>query len=267
MIRVLIIIAVVGFFVSIVTLGGASALVGPDVMKNGWDRDWGWNLGHRTTRIDPDGDFDIEIGDSYKGPTTTREIAWDGSQTLDLDIPAEIRFTQAEGPGKLVITGPARVVERLRLDDGRLHDGYHRNGGRLLTIVMTAPNVTRFDLSGADKLTIENFKQESLEIDASGFAQIVARGETGSVNLELSGAGEADLGGLKARDADIELSGAGKATISPTGRATIDISGVGQVTLLTEPAEVESDISGAGRIIHAAPRAAAAPKPEPKTTT
>ena len=61
-------------------------------------------------------------------------------------------------------------------------------------------------------------------------------------------AGDGDLSGLKAREAEVEISGAGKATVAPTDRARLEISGMGEIELLTRPAQLETDISGAGRI-------------------
>lgn len=266
MIRVLIIIAVVGFAVAIATLGGAAAIIGPDIAANGWDSKWAKSFAW--THDDHDGSRHRAGRQREAGPQATREMAWDGSESLDLDVAAEVIFTQAPGPGKLIITGPQAIVNDLTLSGGRLRDPAFRSGhmhdGRVLTIVMTAPKVTRFDASGANRLTIENYRQDTLDIDASGFARITARGETNVVRLDMSGAGDADLGQLKAKSAEVELSGAGKATLAPSDSLKVDISGIGQVTLLTNPATVESDISGAGRIIHAAPGATATtPAPDP----
>ena len=57
-----------------------------------------------------------------------------------------------------------------------------------------------------------------------------------------------DLSELKAARADIDISGAGSATVGPTDSARVQISGMGDVNLLTRPKQLETHVSGAGRI-------------------
>jgi len=265
MIRVLVLIAVTGFLVSIVALSAAFALGGPEAIARGaWSigsrGDWGWEDGghhdrHGGHRVDG------------SGPTATRELAWTGANTLELDVPADVQFTQAPGPGKLTITGPKGAVDQVTVENGRIHfDRRVRDAGRL-TIVMTAPDVTRFDLGGSNRLTIADYRQDRLEIDLSGDAEVVAAGEAKVVELDISGSGEADLGGLVTAGAEVDISGSGDATLAPRDWATLEISGSGEVNLLTRPARLETDISGAGRIRQGAPPPAppAAPATGKKT--
>lgn len=243
MIRVLLMIAVAGFFLSLVTLSTAVAIGGPDAVARGawasgdwWD--WDWDVDHHV---------DISTNDS--GPEITREIAWTGGDKLELDVAAEVTYTQAEGPGKLVITGPRRAVERVEVgDDGRVsYEHGARRHGRL-QIVMTAPAVTRFELNGNDRLTVTGYRQDRMDVRLSGSSEMVAAGEVRAVDVEIHGSGEADLGGLKAREASVDISGSGEATIAPTEAADLDISGSGEVTLLTNPARLTSDVSGSGSV-------------------
>jgi hypothetical protein len=251
MIRLLVIIAVVGFLTCIVTLGGAVALGGRDIAAQGWDR-WSWS----------DGDWDIgwdEHGrrhgswrnrhkDDPEWATATREIAWDGATALVLDVPGEVTFTQAsDGPGKLTVTGPKRSIDTLTLSGGRLTDGVRHTGGRL-KIVVTAPKVTRFELKGVDRLNIEAYDQDSLEISTTGMAKVTGHGRTKALKLNMTGAGDADLEGLDAESAEVSISGAAEATIAPRASAKLDISGSGEVDLKTRPLKLEKNVSGSGEV-------------------
>ena len=51
-----------------------------------------------------------------------------------------------------------------------------------------------------------------------------------------------DLGELKAKSAEVDIQGSGTAKLAPTDAADIDISGSGDVTLLTHPPKLESNI-------------------------
>jgi hypothetical protein len=258
MIRVLILIAATGFLVSVIALSSAFAIVGPDAISHGaWSfgrhNDWNWD--------DDDHGRPGRNWTSGSGPQTTREIAWSGGDLLEIDVPADVRFTQAPGPGKLVITGPQGSVERVEVEDGRIHfDRRVHNGGRM-TIVMSAPDVSRFDIGGANRLTIEGYSKDRLEVELSGSSEVTAKGVAKTVELDIGGSGEADLGGVAAEGADVDISGSGEAIIAPKDWATLDISGSGEVHLLTNPPRLETDISGSGRIRQGQRPASVAPSP------
>jgi len=258
MIRVLIIIAVAGFLVSMVSLATAVAIGGPDLFSEGvWSRfvdrdgDWGWH-----GRDWDDRGWRRDFG----GPQASREIAWTGGDTLDVDVPADITYTQAPGAGKLTVSGPQRALDNLELDNGHLHYIHGRRRGGELTIVMTAPAVSHFDLSTSGRLVIDGYSQDKLSVDVSGDATVSAKGQAKSLALSISGSGATDFTDLKLGDADVEVDGSGQATLAPTGAANVDISGSGDVTLLSRPAKLESNVSGSGSI-HQRDATAAEPAP------
>jgi hypothetical protein len=241
MIRVLILITVTGFILSVASLSGAFAIGGPDLISRGG---WAW--------VERHGGDDFGDGGSDAGPQASRTLAWSGSEELDIDLAADVRYVQSTGPASVVVTGPRRAVDRvvisgdsIRYEHGRRH-GARR--GPKLTIVVTAPNITSFDLSGRNTLAIEGYRQERLKIDVSGEAEVTASGEAGQVDLDLSGEGDVNLGALKTGGASVEISGDADATIAPTDWARLDISGSGDVRLLTTPKQLETDISGSGRV-------------------
>lgn len=258
MIRVLIMIAVAGFVLALASLSAAVAIGGPEaVARGGWHWAGDWDHDHW------DHDWDIEASES-RGPVATRNLAWDGSDRLSVSVPAEVTYTQADGPANLTVTGPQRMLDRLEIDDGRIHVRGKRWSMGKIKIVMTAPNVSRFHLSGANRLTIEGYRQPSLSVDVSGASEVTARGETEVIDVDISGAGQAHMGELKTREARVDISGAGEATVAPTAKARLEISGMGEINLLTDPADLETDISGAGRIHRRSqPQSQSAPEAEP----
>jgi hypothetical protein len=251
MTRLLALIALVGFIVSVVSFGAAVAL-GGNAIRHGWAPPNGWNM---HVRDRGDDDFDITFGDDDDddrdaGERTTREMTWDGSDHLALGVSAELRYTQADGPPHLTISGPREVVQHVQISNGRIHyDDPHTYWSRRLTITMSAPNVSRFDVNGSDRLIIENYRQDNLTIDSSGATDIQVRGQARTVSLDMSGSSDADLGQLRSEDANVDLSGSAEAIIAPTRSAIIDISGSGKVTLMTRPPTLRTDVSGSGRVI------------------
>ncbi|HEX5262510.1 MAG TPA: DUF2807 domain-containing protein [Phenylobacterium sp.] len=268
MIRVLVIIAVTGFLVSVVTLSTAVAIGGPDLLAAGvwnWGRDGAWDF----DRYDRWGDHSRgwgarshgHDGSADDGPQTTREMAWTGGDTLEIDVPAEVTYSQAPGAGKLTITGPKEAVDALVLDGGQLRFSGDRRHSSDLTIAMTAPGVTHFDLHGSSKLSIEGYKQDKLNLDVSGDAAVSAKGEAKALALTISGSSDTDLSGLKLQDADVDITGSGEATLAPTASANLSISGAGEVTLLTRPTKLESNVTGSGSVHQHDGASASAPAP------
>ena len=257
MIRTLLIIAAAGLVLATASLAGAFALGGRDMARNGWE----WTL------HDPDGDtLSFERRDGTEGPDTTRTLEWTGGQTLTVDLSADVDYVQGATPG-VVVTGPAEMVERVRLVDGRLswadregpnHERVifgRREGGRgiwveseAVKIVVTAPNITTFNIEGSADLTIRDYDQETLSVDISGSGDVTAFGRARALELDISGSGTAGLGGLTLIDADVAIAGSGEASLAPTGRADISISGSGDVELTTRPATLNQNITGSGDV-------------------
>jgi hypothetical protein len=163
-------------------------------------------------------------------------------------------------------------VQDVEIDGGHIRyaRGHHRHWGDL-TIVMTAPAVKRFEISGSGQLSIADYKQDRLDVRISGNGDVTATGETGALDLGVSGSGDADLAGLKAKSAEVNITGSGEAKVAPTDEAKIGISGSGDVTLLTHPPRLETSISGSGSLHQeaasaqtAGPSPAPAPAPAPK---
>lgn len=250
MIRVLIMIAVVGFMLSLATLSAAVAIGGPDaITRGGWNLAEGWSWKGKRWGWDDD---DRQMATADLGAQTTRTIEWSGADRLDIDLAADVRYIQSTGAASVVVTGPQKAVEQVVVRGDsiryeRRNDQRHRRYPTL-TIVIRAPGVTTFDLSGRNTLSIEDYRQPSLRLDVSGSAEVKATGQAEDVQVDLSGSGEADLGALRSKNADVEISGSADAIIAPTERARLEISGSGDVEMLTSPKTVETDISGSGKV-------------------
>jgi hypothetical protein len=242
MTRTLLLITGVGLGVSVFCFIVVAA-IGGAALHGDWGRSWRIHDGTIVVGRDfsprPDGG----------GPTETRQIAWSGADTLDVGIPADITFTQAPGPAKLVITGPKGTVDMVEASGSDLDYRDEPENAQRVKIVMTAPDVRSFSLSGDETLAISGYAQDDLSLDVSGTGKITAQGKTRDVKIDVSGDGEADLGKLAAEGARVDISGSGRTTIAPSQRADIDISGSGEVDLASHPAVMHNDISGSGRIV------------------
>jgi hypothetical protein len=257
MIRTLFIIAGAALVLCIVTVGGALAIGGSDLQRHGWAWTFKDDDGEsiRFERVTAEGADDL-------GPLTTRTLPWTGGETLRLESAVDVDYVQ--GPANtVVITGPKGLADRVQLENGRLFlaDGEERvivgwsnrhlsatSERDALKIVVTTPNVKRFEVEGSSDVRISGYDQPTLALDISGSAEVTAEGAARTLDLDISGSGEAFLDDLRVTDATADISGSGDAHMAPTGEVQVTISGSGDVALSGRPAKLTTDISGSGDV-------------------
>jgi hypothetical protein len=245
MIRTLAMISLAGFLLAAVCISLAVTLAGPDAIASGaWA--WtghGWNYQWRSDHgASWSGRFSSE-DDSHDSKT----LPWTG-EVLEVDIPADIKVTQAQGTPSLVLKGSKEALDHVVVEGGRIRfdrPGFDEGD---LAIELTAPKITRFTVNGAGHLDVEGYRQDNLALRLNGSGDATFHGVAKSVDAAISGEGDADLSGLSVDKADVRVSGSGNAKIGPKTFARIDISGSGDVTLTSRPTRQESHVSGSGQI-------------------
>lgn len=262
MIRNALIIAGASFVLMLGCFAGVAALAGPVILNDGW-----------TIPFDHTGNGEfrrshVAINGTKASPIISRQLAWTG-ETLTVDLPIDVTYVQ--GPvAKIEISGPRAVVDRLRIEAGRISlvdgDSDHdlnvdsltidRNGIRVHSyadqtrIVVTAPKVSSFKLDGSGDLEIRNYNQAAMTLALNGSGDVDASGQTAGLMLATAGSGDAELEELRAANAEIALSGSGNADISASNLVKIAISGSGDVNMNTQPVSETSTISGSGSVRH-----------------
>jgi hypothetical protein len=255
MIRNLTIVAVATFVLALGCFAGAFALGGRDILKHGYSFPADWNI-----EVSDDNDHvHFRSGDHDDGETTTRDVAWSGADAVQIDVPAEVIFTQAAaGAGASVkVTGPKALVDRVIMENGRLalRDD---NGGSIsihsrrdsdqLSVEIVAPGVRSFTLNGSGDLHLKAYDQPDLVLEINGSGDVEAEGKARKVELRVSGSGEADLRSLDTGDATIALAGSGEAHVAPHGSAQVDVAGSGDVYLTSKPTVLSSNVAGSGEV-------------------
>ena len=262
MIRNLLIIAGASFVLMLGCAAGVAALAGPVIMKEGWtipfDDD---DVTIRSRHVTFDG--------AKPSPTVSRELAWSG-EALTVDLSVDVTYVQ--GPiAKVEVSGPKAYVDRLRLENGRLslvdeaRNDHNLHGDSLtidsngirvqsnadrMRIVVTAPDVSHFQVDGSGDLEIQGYNQPGMTLAINGSGQIEAAGKTKSLVLATAGSGDAELDDLQALNAEVAIAGSGNADVNATNQVKIAISGSGNVSLQTQPVSETSNISGSGSVRH-----------------
>ncbi|MDB5458066.1 MAG: hypothetical protein JWP92_3651 [Caulobacter sp.] len=259
MIRNLTLIAGASFILALACFAGAAAIGGRDLMQNGWTMpvDWQYRVttdhGRRVSHVTPLTEEAAE--------TASRTLTWVGARDIEIDLPAEVSFTQGDQPS-VVLTGPRSVINRIKVAGGRFYlEGeptqtltIDRGGVRLLDdtdrlrIEIVGPAARVFTINGGGDLEIDGYDQPDLALTVNGGGDVRARGKTTKLDMRIAGSGTADLSELPTRDADVTVSGSGDARVAPSGVTRIKVAGSGDVTLLTKPASLTSDVAGSGAV-------------------
>jgi hypothetical protein len=138
-----------------------------------------------------------------------------------------------------------------------------------LKIFVTAPVYNSIDVSGACDIigqtkisNPENLEMHisgagdmKMEVDApnlaaevSGSGSIDLKGQTKSVDLELTGAAHAHCFELLAENTKVDISGAGSAEVFASVRLDAQVSGAGNVDYKGNATTVDQHVSGAGSV-------------------
>lgn len=230
MTKKLLVVAASGLVLAILLLSAAWAIGGQAMM----------NAVHH-------GGWHFTIDDDH-GATTTRSLAFDSAAPLTIDAPVELRFVRGDHVG-MTVSGSAPMVAALRWANNRLT----MSGGPVfshhaLKIEIVAPQLPPLRFDGFGSVTLDNLDQPTLQLDLAGAGNLDASGKVHTARVVSSGAGNIDLGELRATDATVTVSGVGNIDVNASGKVNATVSGAGNISLHRKPAELISQISGIGSI-------------------
>ena len=233
-------IAVSGFAVSAVCLGGAFALGGGIVGNTDFDF----------------GGFDLprcDTMDQSAGTATSRTLPWEGSDDrAAVAIPANTHYQAGIGD-QLVVKGDPEILTHIRVRDGvvKLDCHGHFNLGKDNRIDVTLPGrhtFRSFDLMGSGDMQLKDLSQPEVKISVSGSGNIEASGKIDNLKLDVSGSGNLKLGDLVAKNVDADISGSGHMQLAGLSQAAVQIavSGDGDVEADGKTDYLKADVSGSG---------------------
>ena len=194
------IIAVSGFAVSAVCLGGAFAL-------------GGHAIGNAVFGTDLASLVNLPRCDSIAQPTATassRSIPWDGNDDrAAVALPANVHY-QAGSGDQLVVKGDPDVIAHVRVRDGLValdcNGDFHL--GRADRIDVTLPGrrtFKSFALLGTGDVQLSGLSQPEVKLSIAGSGDIQADGKTDNLKVDVRGSGNLKLGDLAAKAVDVDI--------------------------------------------------------------
>jgi hypothetical protein len=186
------------------------------------------------------------------GPTTTQTRDVDAFTRVKAEDQVDVNLRVGE-PRHVRVRAGEKVIHDVRTEvrDGTLYVSYDGPGirdGRLL-VEVAAPVVDAIAISDASDVRVDGLAADALDIRITGAGDIAADGRVGRLALDISGAGDADLADLAAKEARVELSGAGDADVRASERLDAEVSGAGDLAYRGAPS-VNQRVTGKGEIEH-----------------
>lgn len=207
------------------------------------------------------------------GRTETKSYDLAGFSKLNVSSAFTVEVTQSERFKVEVIVDDS-LLDRLdvRVTGDTLYIGLKPGvtvrGPSIMSAVVTLPELTGLELSGASRGMISGFNSDhALRANASGASHLSGDITCGDARLDVSGASRLELTGaaknlrvnasgastvslddFPAADADVEASGASRATVNVRGVLNATASGASTVLYTGDPASVRENTSGASTV-------------------
>jgi hypothetical protein len=204
------------------------------------------------------------------GEVITEARTVEGFDEIDLRGMGEVRIT-VDGTETLTIEAEDNLIDDLTSDvrGSTLVLGMDRpirpTEDIVFTVTMKALNGV--EISGSGSVIVSEFSTEDFTVEVSGsgaadISAIAARdifarisgsgtitmvGDTGGLDLSISGSGAFNGEALEADTGDVDISGSGSATVNVSETLEVDVSGSGNVDYIGDPS-VSVNTSGSGNV-------------------
>jgi hypothetical protein len=197
--------------------------------------------------------LDMPFGGSCEknGATASeRRLKWDGDDTVHIAGFATVHYRGGEGD-EVIVRGAPDIVANVEVRGGRITINCRGAGSRMVDITLPGRAFRTMHLSGSGKVLLENVNQPELTLGISGSGSLRAQGSVDRLTVSIAGSGGAKLGDLAVKQLTVKVSGSGNIEAAPKDVADINVSGAGNVRLLTRPGQLRSHVAGSGRITQA----------------
>ena len=188
----------------------------------------------------------------------TESVAEEGSGVAVEDVRHVDPFTSVELSGatelKIGVGGDRRVVEQIttEVNGGVLvvdQTGESLDSLTPTNVEITVPSLEGLILSGVGTIQVDGHELDALNVELSGTGTITGVGTVTTLDVDLAGLGDVDLGEFVARDATVVLSGAGTVQVHVTGALEARVPGSGTITYVGDPDTVDQEVTGSGSVM------------------
>jgi hypothetical protein len=158
-----------------------------------------------------------------------------GGLQAELTLPA-LREVTSESLGSTDITGFSGEELTLRLDGA----GSMRMAGHY--------RLVRVNLGGIGSMRLDGLDGDGVELNLQGAGVVTLNGRARWLKADLGGLGSLDAQQFNADNVDIDLSGLGNARVTARQNASLNLSGLGSVTVYGKPLNRKVAVDGLGKV-------------------
>jgi Putative auto-transporter adhesin, head GIN domain len=153
----------------------------------------------------------------------------------------------------VVVSADDNIVSRVttRVVSGTLVVGNKSGSYSVRTPIVTqvvVPSVAALTLEGSGDISASGINSRALTLSLAGVGTIRASGTTARLRVTISGAGDAQLAQLRARDATAFVNGDGDISVTATNSLQGTIAGSGTISYRGNPPHVTSSVTGNGEV-------------------
>ncbi len=150
------------------------------------------------------------------------------------------------------LEGDDNLIDRIHTEaeNGTLHlqvRGSYRVRRPMLARI-TMPRLDRVNLEASGDARIRGLNGGRLTLIGQGSGSFDADGAVDQVEVRINGSGNADLDGLRAREARIQINGSGDARAHVVDTIVATLNGTGEIVYRGRPRSVSEDVNGTGAI-------------------
>jgi hypothetical protein len=158
------------------------------------------------------------------------------------------------GKQSVVVTADDNLVDRVttRVEGGELVIG--TTSGSFTTkspmkVEVTVPALHALTLSGSGTVVADGIDTKSMTVALPGSGLMRLTGTANALDVDHSGSGDAQLGGLVASDVHAVLGGSGRIVVNATKSLDATVSGSGAIFYRGDPSQVTTSVTGSGAVL------------------
>ncbi len=115
--------------------------------------------------------------------------------------------------------------------------------------IVTLPALAGMRINGSGKMEAKNFVNTDLTASINGSGYIfIGNSQYNTASYSINGSGKIDAGSTEVAEANAHISGSGDIELKAVIKLKATISGSGNIVYLGNPATVETQVSGSGKI-------------------
>ncbi len=174
MIKKLLIVAVSGLMLALISIGAAVAIGGPQLRGAFHDGHFVWD------------------SDGYRGPVIKKELTFDASRPLEITLPVDMHFVRGDKVS-MIVEGPKKAIDGLVYENGELRlNGSHHGMNDGIKLTITAPVLPPLDISGPANVEIVDLRQREFKLSMAGAGNVTLHRKPRELDSDIAGLGNVD---------------------------------------------------------------------------